>query len=264
MALRAIVEKIEDVAEAVRGEYKPVKVGDKDVFILDVTPTDGYELDNVNALKTALGKERTNRERLERDVIKFKDIDPEKARDALTRLAELEAIDPTKEADKIANTKFEAAKAQLLAKHTQDMDAANAKSTKYRTKIDHLLIDSVAATAIAGAKGSIELLLPHIQRNTRVVEDGDDFKVEVIDKEGNVRIGDSKGQPMTIEDLVAEMRSSDTFGRAFEGDGQTGGGKRPGNGGGGNPTLKRSTMTAQQKADYQTKYGQAEFLKLPK
>ncbi len=270
MALKAIVTKLDDVAEALRGEYKPFKLKgsdgkESDAFVLDVVAEAGYELDNVGSLKNALGAERTAKANLEKLVVKFKDLDPDKAREALTRLEELEKIDPTKEADKIANTKFEAAKTQLLAKHTEDMNAEKTKSTKLRTKIDSLLVDSVAKSAIAEEKGSIELLLPHIQRATRVVEDGEDFKVEVIGKDGNVRIGDSKGQPMTIEELVAEMKASDTFGRAFEGDGTTGGGKRPGTHDGGKPTgLKRSTMTAVEKKTYLDKHGQAEFLKLPK
>lgn len=264
MALKAIIEKIEDVPEGVRGEYKEQTAGDgKKFFLLDVSPVNGYELDNVSSLKTALGAERTAKGKLEAQVVKFKDLDPDKARDALARLEELEKIDPTKEADKIANTKFEAAKTQLLKKHSDELEGERTKSSKYRSKIDRLMIDSVAKSAIADLKGSIDLLLPHVQSQTRVVEDGDDFKVEVVDKDGNVRIGDSKGQPMSIKDLITEMRNSDTFGRAFEGDGQTGGGKHRSNGGGGNPTLKRGSMTAKEKADYQREHGQAAFLKLP-
>lgn len=44
---------------------------------------------------------------------------------------------------------------------------------------------------------------------------------------------------------------------------QSNGGGAPG-GGGGAGSLKRSTMTAQEKAEYQTKHGQAAFLRLPK
>lgn len=264
MALKAIVEKLDDIPEAIRGEYKEFDLADgKKAFRLDVTATNGYELEDVSGLRGTLSKEMTKRKNLEKEVEKYKDIDPDRAREALAKLEEFENIDPTKEADKIANTKFEAAKAQLLKKHSDEMNGEKTKSSKYRTKIDRLMIDSVAKSAIADLKGSIELLLPHIQTQTRVVEDGEDFKVEVIDKDGNVRIGNSQGQPMTIKELVTEMRNSETFGRAFEGDGQSGGGKRHGNGGGGSPTLKRSQMTAKEKADYQREHGQAAFLKLP-
>lgn len=259
MALKAIIDKLDDVAEGFRSEY----VEKDGKFYLDVTAVDGFELDNVASLKTALGRERTAKSELEKQVIKFKDLDPDRAREALAKLEEFENIDPTKEADKIANTKFEAAKAQLLKKHGDELTSEQGKSKRYRTKIEQLMVDAVATGAIAEAKGSVELLLPHIQRFTRVAEDGDDFKVEVIDKDGSVRIGDSKGSPMSIKELVAEMRNSETFGRAFEGDGQTGTGKQKSNPSH-NGTLKRSQMTAVQKREYQQKHGQEAYLKLPK
>lgn len=261
MALKAIVDATEHAGLA--DHFKSEYVERDGKFFLDVTSVDGYELDNVAGLKTTLGKEMTTRKELEKTVVKFKDIDPQKAREALAKLEELEQIDPSKDIDKIANTKFEAAKSQLIKKHGEELDAEKGRSGKYRNKIEKLMVDNVATAAVANAKGSIELLLPHIQKSTRVVEDGDDFKVEVIDKDGNVRIGDSKGQPMTISELVAEMRNSDTFGRAFEGDGQTGTGKKPTNGA---PTggLKRSQMTPEQKREYAQKHGQEAFLKLPK
>lgn len=261
MALKAILNADEHGAlgDELKGEYKEVD----GKFILDVVATDGYELSDVSGLKTTMGKEIEKRKALEKQVVKFKDIDPERAREALAKLEELETLDPSKDVDKIANTKFEAAKAQLLKKHTDELSAAEAKSNKYRSKIEKLLVDQVATAELAAAKGSVELLLPHIQRQTRVVEDDDDFKVEVVDKDGSVRIGDSKGTPMGIKELIAEMRASETFGLAFEGEGITGGGKKPS---GGNPPagLKRSQMTPEQKREYQQKHGQEAFLKLPR
>lgn len=260
MALKAIVDKVEDLPEAIQGEYTKMDDGR---YRLIVTPVEGFELDDVGSLKNALGAERTAKAQLEKDFLKFKDLDPVKARDALKKLKELGDIDPEKEADKLANTKFEAAKSQLLEKHESEVKARDERNGFLTKKLENLLIDQVATTALAEAKGSVTLLLPHVRANTRVVEDNGDFKVEVIDKQQNVRIGDSKGAPMTIKDLVTEMRNSDEFGRAFEGDGTSGGGKRPGNGGGGTPTLKRSTMSAKEKGDYAREHGQDAFLKLP-
>lgn len=264
MALKAILDSLDGVDEHFKGEYVEKEIDGKKAFVLDVESVGGYSLEDVGGLKTSLGKERATREKLEKDVIKFKDIDPDKARSALEELEELKKLDPEKEADKIANTKLEAAKAQLIKKHNEDLEAERSKSGKYRGKVEELLRDGVAIAALAEMKGSVDLLLPHVRSQTRVVEDGDDFRVEVIGKDGNARIGNSKGELMSIKDLIAEMRDSDTFGLAFEGDGKSGGGKRPGNGGGGNPTLKRSQMSAEEKHEYQQKHGQAAFLKLPK
>lgn len=230
MALKAILEKLEDAPEATRSFYRE----SEGKFILDVEPANGYALEDVSGLKSALGKERTSREALEKQVVKFKDIDPEKALAALKELEELKAIDPTKEADKIASTKFEAAKSQLLEKHTAELKVRDERVGHLSGTIDSLLREQRAAVALAEAKGSVELLLPHVLKSTRTVERDGRFDVEVVDAEGNVRI-DGKGNNMSIKDLVAEMRQSESFGAAFQASGKSGSDK-PGGSASGKPT----------------------------
>ena len=236
MALKAILDKIEDAPDALRDHYiaGTAENGAEGKFVLAVDPVGGFALENVDGLKSALGKERTQRETLERTVIKFKDLDPDKARTALAELEELKKIDPASEADKIANTKFEAAKAQLLEKHGQDLAERDGRIEKLSGAMDKLVRQAAATAAIAEAKGSVELLLPHVLSSTRVKETDDgEFVVEVIDSKGNVRIGDSRGSPMDLSGLVAEMRQSDKYARAFDGEGHSGSGKQPDNPGGG-------------------------------
>lgn len=257
MSLKAVVETIDVVPEAVRGFYQ-----EKDgKFILQVEPVDGLALEDVTGLKTTLGKELTLRKKLEKDVTKFKDIDPDKAREALAKLEELGSLDPAKEADKIANTKFEAAKAQLLERHNGELQARDGKIGKLTKTVENLLIDQSATAALAAAKGSVDLLLPIVQRNTRVRENDDgSYVVEVIDKSGNARIANGKGDLMTIEDLVQELRQSEAFGRAFESSGQSGGGTPPA--GSGNPD--NTAGVPKSWADAKTPEEKAAFLKSKK
>lgn len=241
MAIKAIVEKLEDVPESLREHYAPGAAADgtEGKFVLKVESVGGFALENVDGLKSALGKERTQREKLEKDVVKYKDIDPDKAREALAKLAELGTLDPAKEADKIANTKFEAAKAQLLEKHGAELTQRDQRIGQLHKTVETLLVDAAATSALAEAKGSVELLLPHVRAHTRVKEVDGKFSVEVVDKDGNGRIADGKGTPMDIGGLVAEMKKSDTFGRAFEGTGHSGSGAQPNGGsGGGGDTSK--------------------------
>lgn len=264
MALKAILTADEHSAlgDAFKSEYKE----QDGKFVLDVVSIDGYSLEDVSGLKTSLGAERTARSAAEKKLEKFKDLDPTAARKAIERVVELEAIDPAKESDKLANTKFEAAKTQLLTRHNEELATRDARIGKLEGIVNELLVDSVAKSAIADAKGSVDLLLPHIRAQTKVREDGDRFVVDVVDEKGNGRIGDSKGGPMTIQGLVEEMKQSDRFGRAFDADTEkNGSGKRPTNSGGGMPPggLKRSEMTPKDKRDYQQKHGRDAFLKLP-
>ncbi|MFC3072357.1 hypothetical protein [Shinella pollutisoli] len=261
MALKAIVDAVDSLPESAREFYVKDETSGK--FRLDVESVDGFALEDVSGLKTALGKERTTREGLERQVVRFKDLDPDKAREALAKLEELTAIDPAKEADKIANTKFEAAKSQLLEKHSGELSSRDERIKGLTGTIDGLLREQRATTAIAEAKGSVDLLLPHVLNATRTVEKDGKFEVEVVDRNGNVRI-DGKGNNMDIKGLIAEMKASEVFGRAFEASGQSGSGKLPGNGGGDRGQLKRSQMTNADKANYIAEHGQEAFLKLPK
>jgi hypothetical protein len=260
MGLKAVLNDSSALTDAL----KPFYVEKDGKFVLDVEPVDGYALEDVAGLKTALGKERTSREKLEKDVIKFKDIDPDKARIALAELEELKKIDPNTEADKIANTKFEAAKAQLLEKHTGELKTKDDRIGTLSSAVDKLLRESQATAAIANHKGSVDLLLPHVLSHTRIKEVDGKFTTEVIDKDGNVRIADGKGTPMTIDGLVAEMRQSETFGRAFEASGHSGSGKPPGNGAGGAGVKRKSEFkTEKERAAWVDANGMDAYNKLP-
>lgn len=262
--LKAILESVDDLPDPLKEHYTQ---GDDGKYVLTVEAVGGYALENVEGLKSALGKERTTREGLERTVVKFKDIDPDKAREALAKLEELATIDPKKEADKLASERLEAAKKQLLEKHGGEISTRDERIGHLTKTVEGLLIDSVATEAIVAAKGSVKLLLKEVRDHCRVKEVDGKFSVEVVDKDGNVKIADAKGTPMDIKGLVAEMRGDPEYGRAFDASGNTGTGKAPttpSNGTGGTGQLKRGQMTVRQKADYIAEHGQEAFLKLPK
>lgn len=223
MSLKAVVEKLDDAPEAVRSFYQ-----ERDgKFVLAVEEADGFSLENVGGLKSALGKERQSRESLEREIVKFKDIDPDRAREALAKWEEFQSIDPAKEADKIAHTKFEAAKAQLLKSHEEAIKPLSERNQRLSGAVDALTRKQQATAAIAEARGAVELLLPHVLGHTKVKEtDAGEFVVEVVDAAGQTRFG-TDGNPMTVKALVEEMRGNETFARAFDGDGHTGSGKQP-------------------------------------
>jgi hypothetical protein len=89
------------------------------------------------------------------------------------------------------------------------------------------LVTTAAVQAIAAHKGVPDLLLPHIQAKTKVIKDGEDYVVRVVDESGDPR-GNASGGFMTVEDLVKELKSSPTFGRAFESEAPSGSGAKPG------------------------------------
>lgn len=272
MALKAILDSVDGLADPIKGEYTQKEDGK---FYLSVEPVGGFALEDVDGLKTTLSKVNANFSGAEKELKKFGSTwdkekgwvhtnDPTKVKTALAKFEEFSSFDPTKEADKIAEQKVEAIKTQLLNSHADEVGALTERNNLLTNTVNGLLVKTEAIAQLAEHKGDAELLMPHIERMTRVTEKDGKFSVEVLGADGNVRFN-GKGEPMTIGQLVEEMKKSSSFGKAFEGEGTGGSGKLPNGTGGGNPSgLKRSTMTAAQKNEFISKHGQSEFLKLPK
>ncbi|WP_316207402.1 hypothetical protein [Bradyrhizobium sp. SZCCHNR3118] len=255
--LKAVVNDINELDEGLRGYY----VQKDGKFFLNVTPVDGFQLDNTQGLKTALGAERNNvsvlraqlqpyegldaaaaRTALER-ITAFGDLTPEAAREAVDMAARLSALDPTKEAETIAATKVETLKSQLTAQF-------NLRETELTTKISGLekannsltgqlqtiMADSQIKSEVAkanpldDARDAVELLVSKFVRTS--LKDGK-LVVEVIDTNGNPRIKDHAGTPFEVADLVAEIRESRAS--LFKPDEKRGLGTNPGNHGGNPP-----------------------------
>lgn len=226
MALKAIVDNLDGLPADVAKEYSK---GEDGKFRLQVTPVGGVALEDISGLQSALGKERENVRKATEQLAAFKDIDPAKAREALTKVGEMANWTPEQK----VREQIEAAKAQLVDAHGKDRSKLETRIGGLMKQLTRAMITSAATQAIAEARGSTALLLPHVERQTRLKElENGEFAVEVMDATGNIRIGDAKGAPMTIAQLVAEMRGSDTYARAFEGSGASGSGAQ--NKGGGN------------------------------
>lgn len=192
-------------------------------FVLQVEPVDGLALEDVSGLKSALSKERTANSDLKKRLESFKDLDPEEARKAMEKVEEFANFDP----DAAAAERIKAREEQMLKKHRAEVEKLTSEFDSLRGQLEQTLIDEAATKAIASEKGSVELLLPHVAKHTRMrrLDDGR-YIAEVIDPDGNPRISNAQGStaPMTIPELVQEMKSSTTFSRAFEGTNSSGGG----------------------------------------
>jgi hypothetical protein len=230
--LKAVVTDLNTVDEAHRAFY----VERNGKFYVNITPVEGFELDNVQGLKTALGAERNNvavlkeqikpyegldaaaaRTAIER-IAAFGDITPDAAKTAVETAARLTALDPAKEADKIANTKLETLKSQLQAqftlRETELTTAVKAGETTVQSltgQLQTLVRDNEIKSELAklnpldDARDAIELLAGKSVRTKMV--DGK-VAVEVLDTNGNPRIKDVQGAPFTIADLLTEVRDS--------------------------------------------------------
>jgi DNA-binding transcriptional MerR regulator len=176
-------------------------------------------LEDTAGLKSALQKERADREKFAKQVKAWETLgkSPEEISELLTKLGEEEA----KKAEKAGE--WEKLKAQILESHKKEMGKKDEEIAKMRQSLESYLVDASATAAIAELKGVPQLLLPHVKTSVKVVENEGRYVVQIVDAAGTPRVN-SKGEPLTIKELVEEMRLSEVFGRAFEPTGTSGGG----------------------------------------
>lgn len=224
----------EAIPEAARKFYEQEKiyVPDGENWKLD-------GLDEADGVTKALQKERDNvaaaKKALTDLQAKYGDLDPEKAREALQRLEEAEQEEAKKSGNfqailDAANKKFDAERAQLkqLLQEKDDLLATK------ETTIQDIVLDQGLTAAIAKHKGDPLILLPIIKskKEVKAVLDGDAYLPRVFDKDGNQVIGDTKGNPMDLDQYVDLLKQHPSYAKGFEPTGNGGMGAHGGNGGG--------------------------------
>lgn len=162
----------------------------------------------------------------------YEGIDPEVAR---TALQEREEAARRKEEEK---GNWKALETQLVEKYEGIVKLERSEKDEIRTAMEQYLIDSAATAELAAHSDSPRVLLPHVKNVMRVVkDDSGKYHARVINPEtGNVRIGKGEGStPMTLAELVEEMKADKEFAPLFRGSGSTGGGASKSTAGSGGP-----------------------------
>lgn len=240
MPLQFTVDSLDTIPEPLRGSY--VKDGDK--FRLDL---DGYE-DPAN-LKSALQKERDAKRDAVAMAKAWKDIG--KTPD---EIADLMAAQAQAERDKLTKAgEWDKLRGQMTEQHQAELAKREEKATAYRAQLEKHLVDAAGTAAIAAAKGSAELLLPHVKSRVKVIEENGEFAVRIVDATGNPRVN-GKGEFLSMSDLVGEMRQSDVFAPAFQAPAASGGGARPSVPGGATLKGKVDGTEAERTAYFASKY----------
>lgn len=235
MALKIEVESLDTVPETARSLY----VEKDGKFRLDL---DGYE--DPAGLKSALQKEREAAKNASKQAAQWAALG--KTPDEIAAL--VEAAKKADEEKALKGGEWEKVKGQMLEQHKGELGKKDLVIQSKDKALAKYLVDAAAVSALAEAKGSAALLLPHVRAKVKVVEDGDDYAVRVLDAAGNPRVN-GKGEFLTIADLVSEMRQSDEYSRAFDASGTTGGGASQSSGAGSSKTMKRAAFDALKPAE---------------
>jgi len=234
MVLKPIIEELDGIPEPLREHY--IERGGK--FVLAV---EGVEVDRVPGLKASVRTERERADEAERKLKEFAELDPEKAREALEKVEAMATWTPEEK----VREQIEAREKSLKAKWQKDVDDRDAALKSRTDQLVEELIEKQAIAAIAKSKGNVDLLLPHVKRWAKVVDDGGRLVPRILDDTGGIReTSDPKRSgPMGFDELVEEMRSNETFMAAFSGTGGTGGGSQnPGGKSGGRSAIDWDTL----------------------
>jgi hypothetical protein len=225
----ALAPVVDDAAlaalpEPIRPLYAPLD-GQAGKHALQIDGIDNHPA--VQGLKANRDKALGDFTRTKAELEKFRNVDPEKY---ATLLAAAEQAEEEKQR---AAGNFDALKAQLIEQHTKALTAAQGEGAKYQTALDKVLRSDAlrAAFALEDVRGNADLLMPHAITQTAVAEVGGEFVVQVVDAKGNPRIKDASGSPMTLKDLLLEMRADARYAEGFKGTGMSGG-DAPGGAGG--------------------------------
>jgi len=136
---------------------------------------------------------------------------------------------------------------QAADKRVQEAKDASSKELEgMRGTLEKFLVGDVAKGAIAEAKGSIDLLLPLVKEKCKVIRDGEEYVVRVLDTQGDAR-ADGAGGWMTVAGLIAEMKNTESLARAFESETKGGSDSKPGTMNTGKPGEKAAELSPVQK-----------------
>lgn len=221
MALRAVLESLDGLAEPIQEQYRQ---GEDGRFYLDVT-----DVDSMPAIE---GLRRKNRELLDKERKVKQRLDALMESLGVSSPEEAEALREKMErsgqgggdAEKVRE-EYEAKLAQMRDQAKRETDQAREEADRERAAARNYFLDSEITRAIIAAQGTPELL-GHVVRAHLDVERDDDgrFRLRVLGPDGQPRIKNSSGDPFGLDDLVEELKADPKYGRAFDAPNRTGGG----------------------------------------
>lgn len=177
-------------------------------------------------LNTALKAERvTNKKRPVVDLTPLAEFGDDPAKIAEAVKGKITGLEEQLASGSKVN--IEKIRAEFVEAHKGEVTKWQNRTKGLEGQLYQLLVDQAATSAIAEAKGVPKLLLPFIRTQVKVEEADGKANVYVVDAAGDRRYSGVTGQPMSIKELVAEMKGQEEYGRLFDAEAPSGGGKDP-------------------------------------
>lgn len=230
--LKAILtsEDFGKLSDPLKAEYKKQEDG---TYLLDVESVSGFALENIQGLKTVIQDRKNDLAAAKERLKAFEGLEPEAARAAIKYKAELEGIS----ADEKVKKQIDGLKAQLQAKHEEEIRRVNDQLTGYKKSVTDLLVGREVMEALAKHEGKPKLLEHVVRGRSEVVYDEKGVPsivvVDPVKRLPMVSMRPGNTGNMTVEELVESMKKDPDYQPAFGGSGRSGGGSGGSNGSGG-------------------------------
>jgi hypothetical protein len=235
MALKALVpkDKAGELPEAHKSLYTENEQGD---FVLEVDGAlDVFAPGLVAKNKELIGKLKVSDQKKAELEAKYAGIDLEKYQ-SLIEAAETEADKGNGNGDAAkALAEFQQKEKLWTAdqkKLTGQVEELTKKATGLEQKYHSTLVTNEILKAIEELDGNAEMLLPAIVLAGKVKVNAEEDKetVRVLDADGVVLVGDTKGTPMSVKQYIeTEFKSKTNWAGAFKADGKGGSGAQQSN-----------------------------------
>lgn len=228
---------------------------------------DSEELERTRAA-LAKANDEAKKYRLKAKAFEGIDLDPEQVKQIIEKHKESEKQRQEREIErKKQEGKFE----ELIEKSRKEAEEAiKAKDSvidSYKQKLESYLVEGTLNEIYAKEKLSPKLANPLIKPYVKAVsnEDGE-YEVVVLDNDGTPKLN-NEGKRMSVSEFVESLKSDDDYAVLFPApsNGGAGGKQSDRQPGGQKPSAnsKRSSMTLEQKLEFQKQYGMEAYQKLP-
>jgi hypothetical protein len=218
MALEAFIKDLSAVDEAVQAFYKSVDGG----YILDVTPVDGYDVQNVSALKNALARQKGEADEAKKALAEFGDLKPAEVMKKLDKMKSLDGLDQDKKVKELISQ----AREDLENEYKGKLQSVNGEKEKVTDMLKKAAMgDLMTEIAKAGGHTKIAQALVHQFADVEVGDDG--YRVKILGDNGKERFNfDDQGNPVpfTPEDLVKDLQKHPEYGIIFPSSSKSGSG----------------------------------------
>lgn len=247
--LAASVESLDSIPEGQRDLY--VKGADNK-FWLDTDYRD--EIEKITRNRDEILGEKKGLKSVE-EMLKETGLKPDQIKQILKERKE------AAEKKALEAGEFDKVRQQIVEQHTVELSKRDAREQSLVGTISELMLDNKATEAITKQKGSIKLLLPVVKARSQVKEVDGKFVLVVTDERGTPQVRGTKSEPMTLDQLVEELKADKEYAGAFDGTGASGSGAPASGARGGAPgiTSRSQLKNTKAKSDFIKEYGLEAF-----